>query len=127
MCCSFFLQGVLVSTENTLLYQLFGRGTVLNALLQAVGTHVALELLLVALQGGRSSGVGQDVSLDEALTIRAMCKALLEVVRRTLALELQRLCLQRPVQQAVSFVSSRCCSNIRRKADAGGARHTVQC
>lgn len=44
---------VLVGLEDALLDELFGRRASLQVLLEAVGAHVALELLLVALERGR--------------------------------------------------------------------------
>jgi hypothetical protein len=50
---------------------------------------VEVELLLVALEGGCSRRLGQDVALDEVVALGAVREALLEVVCCALALELE--------------------------------------
>lgn len=77
----------------------------LESLLQAVGTHVLLELPLVALQSRSGVRIGQDVALDELLAFGAVLEALFEVVCGALALELEGLCLQ-GAALGVSFVRS---------------------
>lgn len=59
----------------------------LQALLEVVGAHVLLEVLLVALQGGGGGRVRQDVALDEGVAVGAVGEALFEVVGCALALE----------------------------------------
>ena len=61
----------------------------LEPLLEVVGPHVLLELLLVALEGGCSGRVGEDVALNELFSVGAVLEALLQVVRGALALELE--------------------------------------
>jgi hypothetical protein len=86
---SSLLERVLVSIKNTLLDEDLGIRAALQALLEAVGAHVEVELLLVALEGGGRRGLGQDVALDEVVALGAVGEALLEVVCCALALELE--------------------------------------
>jgi hypothetical protein len=56
------LQRIFVLLQDPLLHQIRRRRSALQPLLQAIRSHVALEFLLVALQGGRGGGVGEDVT-----------------------------------------------------------------
>lgn len=86
---SSILDRVLVALENALLDELLGARATLQALLEAVGAHVQLQLLLVALQGRGDVRVGQDVALDEVVALGARGQAFFEVVGCALALELE--------------------------------------
>ena len=83
------LDGILILFKDTLLDQLFGARPVLQALFQAVGAHMHVQLLLVALQGGRCSRVGQDVAVNQLGSVGTAAEALLEVVGCALSLELE--------------------------------------
>jgi hypothetical protein len=86
---SSLLERILLSVKDTLLDERLGIRAALQALLEAVGAHVEVELLLVALEGGGRRGLGQDVALDEVVALGAVREALLEVVCCALALELE--------------------------------------
>lgn len=88
------LDGVLVLLEDTLLDQLFGARPVLETLFQTVSSHVHIQLLLVALEGGCCCRVGQDVAVDQLGSIGTAAEAPLEVVCCALSLELESFSLE---------------------------------
>lgn len=66
----------------------------LEALLQVVGAHVLLELLLVTLEGRRSGRIGEDVALDKLFSLGTVLETLLQIVGGALTLKLEGFCLE---------------------------------
>lgn len=56
------LSQMMLTTQDAFLDQLFAIGPVAELLLQAVGAHVLLQVLLLALDGGRGGRVWQNVA-----------------------------------------------------------------
>lgn len=92
------LQRVLISLEDALFDKLLGVGPALQPFLKAVSPHVVFELPLLLLQSGRNIRCGQDVSLDEIVSVRACIKTFLKIVGRTLAFELESFGLEGAVK-----------------------------
>lgn len=71
----------------------------LQTLLQAVGPHVHIELLLVTLQRGCGRRLWENVSVDELGTLGAGIEALFEVVGCALALKFEGFGLESSVSK----------------------------
>jgi len=81
--------GSLGLRQDALFPQLVRTGASQQPFLQAVGPHVQIQLLLVALQRRRNIRVGQDVALHEIAAVGSCVEAPFQIVRRTLALEFE--------------------------------------
>ena len=75
----------------------------LQPLLQAVSPHILLQFFLVALEGGCSRRVWQNVALDEFFAVGAVLQALLQVVCGALTFELEGFGLEGAGCVLVSF------------------------
>lgn len=81
--------------QNPLLNQLLRPWPILQTLLQTIGPHMPLQLVLLLLQRRRRRAVVQDILLHQLLLLRPLLQPLAQVVCDALALELRLLGLQR--------------------------------